>query len=74
MKHYNVAALTHHDVDDPEVLLESMADKLDSFLKEIDELEVASLECGQVFGAHGGVQVTGVDTRELGQVIHNLCL
>lgn len=64
--------MTHQDIDDPEVLVEPVAHKLDPILQKIQEFEVAGLEGGQVLGAHGGVQVTWLDARELGQVIHNL--
>ena len=61
-----------HDVDDSEVLLESMAHKHYSSVNEEEQLEVASLEGGEVLGAHDSVQVTRLDTRELGQVVHHL--
>ena len=64
--------MTHQDIDDPEVLVEPVPHELDSVLQEIEQLEVAGLECGEVLGAHGGVQVARFDARELGQVIHNL--
>ena len=65
-------AHTHHNIDDSEVLLESMADELDSSLEQVDELEVAGLERGQVLGAHGSVKVSRFDSWELCQVVHNL--
>ena len=46
---------THHDIDDSEVFLEPMANEFDSSLQQVDELEVAGLECGEVLGAHGGI-------------------
>ena len=52
---------THHDIDDSEVLLEPMTNKLDSSLQQVDELEVASLERGEVLGADGGIEVTRLD-------------
>lgn len=49
-----------------------MANKFDSPLKQVDELEVASLECGQMLGAHVSVEISRLDSGELGQVVYNL--
>ena len=49
-----------------------MANKFDSSLKQVDELEIASLERSQVLGAHVSVEVSRLDSGELGQVVYNL--
>ena len=59
-------------VDDPEVFVKSMPNKGDATLQEVEQLEIAGLECGEMLGAHGGIQITWTDTRELCQVIHHL--
>ena len=64
--------LTDQNVDDSEVLVEAVTHELDTILEQVEELQVAGLEGGQVLGAHGGIQVSGLDARELGQVVYNL--
>ena len=49
-----------------------MAHKLDSSFQEEEQLEVGSLERGEVLGAHASIQITRLDTRELGQIVHHL--
>ena len=62
----------NHDVDDSKILLESMAHEHYSPVNEKEQLEVASLEGGEMLGAHDSVQVARLDTRELGQIVHHL--
>ncbi len=69
--HHNFSS--HQDIDDPKVLVEPVANKLDSTLQEIEQLQVAGLESGEVLGAHGGIQVSRLDARELSQIVHHLC-
>ena len=57
----NTHTHTHHDVDDSEVFLESMTNKLDPSLQQVDQLEVAGLECGQVLRAHCGIKISRLD-------------
>ena len=49
-----------------------MTNKFHSSLQQVDEFEVASFESCEVFGAHCGIEVTWLDPRELGQVVHHL--
>ena len=51
-----------------------MPHKLDTIIHEEPELQVGGLERGQVFGGEVGVQVSGFDARELGQIVNHLLL
>ena len=61
LTHTHTHTHTHHDIDDSEVFLEPMANEFDSSLQQVDELEVAGLECGEVLGAHGSIEVAWLD-------------
>ena len=74
---YSIAAITdliagHHEVDDPEVVLEPVAHKDGARIHQEAQLLVRGLQRGQMLGAEVGIQVTRLDARELGQVVHNL--
>lgn len=49
-----------------------MAHKLDSSLQQIQQLQVSSLESGEVLRAHASIQVTRLNPRELCQIIYYL--
>ena len=51
-----------------------MADKDASYIDEVPELLVGRLERRQMLLAEVGVQVAGLDARELGDVVHHLLL
>ena len=68
----NVVFVTYDDVDDPEVLLESVSDKDYADVHQVAQLEVGGLEGRQVLGRDVRVQVARLDTRELGQIINHL--
>ena len=56
------------------VIFETVADKYASHVDEVPELLVGRLERRQVLLAEVGVQVAGLDARELGDVVHHLLL
>ncbi len=62
----------HHEVDDTEIILEAVAHKDGARVHDKAQLLIRGLERGQVLRAEVGVQVTGLDTGELGQVVHHL--
>lgn len=64
----------YDQVDDTEVVLQSMTDKRDAVVNEEAKLQIRRLERRQVFRRRGNIQVTGLDSRELGQVIDHLIL
>lgn len=49
-----------------------MSHKLDPILQQVEDLEVACLESGQVLGTPRGIQVARLNAREFGQIIHHL--
>lgn len=51
-----------------------MSNKNDSTVQEEPKFSVSGLQCGEMFGAEVGVQVAGLDARELRQIIHDLFL
>ena len=61
-------------VDDTEVILQAVADKSDSVVDQKAQLQVRRLERRQVFRRRRHVQITRLDARELGQVVHYLIL
>lgn len=62
----------NHEVDDPEVLLQAMAHKLDANVNEKPKLQVGGLEGCEVLGGNLGVKVSWLYPRVLSQVIHDL--
>jgi len=62
----------HDEVDDTEIILEAVAHKDGARVHDEAQLLIRGLERGQVLRAEVGVQVTGLDTGELGQVVHHL--
>lgn len=62
----------HHQVDDAKILLQPVAHELDPHVDEETQLQVGGFEGGEVLGGDLGVQVSRLDPRVLGQVIHHL--
>ena len=60
------------EVDDTEVLLETVAHKHCASVHQVAQLVVRLLERGEMLAGDGGVQVPGLYPRELCQVVHNL--
>lgn len=61
-------------IDDPEIILQAVADKSDPVVDQKAQLQVRRLECRQVFRWRRHVQIARLDARELGQIIHYLIL
>lgn len=66
--------LADQQVDDPEVVLEPVADEDDPDVHEEPELEIGGLECGQVFGRDADVEIARLDPRKFGHVVRHLFL
>lgn len=62
----------YQNIDDPEVLLEAVSHKLYALLKQVEQLEVAGLQGGEMLGAYHGIQVSRFDPREFSEVVHHL--
>jgi len=63
---------TYNEVEYSEVLFESMANEQHPAADEVPQLEICRLESSEVFGWQRHIEVTGLDARELGQVVHHL--
>ena len=52
----------YQNIDDPKVLFEAMPNKLHALLKQVEQLEIAGLQGGEMLGAYHGIQVSGFDS------------
>ena len=52
----------YQNIDDPKVFLEAVPNKLHTLLKQVEQLEVAGLQGGEMLGAYRGIQVPGFDS------------
>ena len=52
----------YQNIDDPKVLFEAVPNKLHTLLKQVEQLEVAGLQGGEMLGAYHGIQVPGFDS------------
>ena len=62
----------YQNIDDPEIFLEAVSHKLHTLLEQVEQLEVAGLQGGEMLGAYHGIQVSWFDPREFSEVVHHL--
>ena len=62
----------HHQIDDSEILFETVADENDALTDEIAELQVARFQRRQMLAGNVGVQITRLDARKLRQIVYHL--
>ena len=62
----------YQNINDPEIFLEAVSHKLHTLLKQVEQLEVAGLQGGEMLGAYHGIQVSRFDPREFSEVVHHL--
>ena len=64
--------LRHDQVDDTEIVLESVPDKGHFSVNEKPEFLIGRFERGQMFRAEISVQVAGLDARKFCKIVHHL--
>ena len=52
----------YQNIDNPKVFFEAVPNKLHTLLKQVEQLEVAGLQGGEMLGAYHGIQVPGFDS------------
>ena len=64
--------LGHHQIDNPEVLFQSVADEYDALTDQITQFQVAGFQRRQMLAGNVGIQISRFDTGEFGEIVDHL--
>ena len=64
--------LGHHQIDNPEVLFQSVADKYDALTDQITQFQIAGFQRRQMLAGNVGVQISRFDAGVFGEIVDHL--
>ena len=64
----------HHQIDDTEIVLQSVTDESDPVVDQESQFQIRRLERRQVFRRRGHVQIARLNARKFRQIVHHLIL